>query len=217
MKAVVVGVAGILFAALAHAAPSSKVTPPPGWVEDTRGGALPDLKNEPDVVRSDVRQRNTPDGATAFKVVEVEMKSEATTARVVIDGFEMGLKRSIIASGRELSLTRRDEGEGIVVDQVVETEGARIHSQRHYAMDDNEHVHSATLTCVGATGSEDPACAAAFASFQWTFKPSHFSKTAAAAAAYTFGQMIVYFGIATVVVLLFVFPMLRKKKRASAK
>ena len=218
MKAVVVGVAGILLAAVVHAAPSSKVTPPAGWLEDTSETTVPGLKAKPSIVRSDITTWIAPDETALFRVIEIEMKLENTRALTMINSMEYDVKR-LVGSARELlASTRRETADTVVVDHALEIEGRRAHLQRHYAVDENAHLHAVALWCLSPLGAEDvPACAPAFASFRWTFKPAGLPKTRAKDAAYKLREYGWYLGFGIIIVVLLVIePIRRKKKRERA-
>jgi len=120
--------------------------------------------------------------------------------------------KNSVGSARQLSTNRREEPDTIVVDQVIEKEGHRIHFQRHYAVDSDDHLHNVTLSCISPAGSEDvAACAPTFASFQWTFKPVQLPKSTALA--YKIGKLVGYFSIAAILVLLVLWASRRKQQR----
>lgn len=210
MRAVVVVVGALLVASLAHAAPSSTLTAPPGWTEDTSGNAaLASVKSKPGILRADLRQWNAPDASGALQHIEIEAKFDGEDLRALIDGMERGANTGA-GSATKLSYAQREENNVLIVDHVIETNGRRVHLRRYYAVDSSDHVHNATVTCIGPAGAEDPpACAPAYASFSWTIHPVELPKARGLAG--HMRSLGIYAGIAAVVVLIVVWVIRRKR------
>jgi len=171
MKAVVVLLGLLLTTTLVHAEQAWKIDPPDGWAEDKESAVeqVEKLRKMTGVNRAEFRQWNAPEGNAALQVLELDADKGDHSGRAMIDGMETGAVKGVDANN-QISLTRREENNQIIVDHVIEVNDRRVHMQRHYAVDDQGTIHNVTVTCAGPTGAEVPACTQAFASFKMLVK-----------------------------------------------
>ena len=192
MKSVVV-VAVLFLTTLASAAPVSTIEPPPGWIVESSPAAMEQverMRHMEGITRAEVRQWKNLEGDSVLMVLEFEVARNNEDIDNIIDHAETGATRN--RAGTQLALTRHDEGNTVVVDQITETAEARIHSRRHYAADNKNGLHSVTTSCIGPAGRDVPECKRALATFTWLFAPVSRGDARAHNVAYQMGRYIGY-------------------------
>jgi hypothetical protein len=207
MKAVVV-VGVLLIATFAHAFTHSKISPPPGWIENSLvdQDKVAKVRRMQGVRRVEHQQWTSPDNTASLQVIDVEIDN---TNDQMVEGTEAGAVRAA-GSAHRISLTRREQGNITIVDHVVEQTDARLHVRRHYAFDDRGGFHFLSATCVGPVGADVPACMTALDSVTLLFKPVSPNMAKPHNFAYRIGQLTGSFILVGLLVW-FVIRWMRKK------
>lgn len=161
MKSALVAVA-LGLSSVAVAAPLSTITPPAGWTEAKADQAVLDsIGREEGVKRTDGRQWAAPSGDAALIILELDSYHEDISTHALFETLEQGVSSGASRQAKSLSKTRQTRGHAVVVDEILDSSGVRLHMRRIYAADAADVVHLVSATCSTAGGQPSPACEAA--------------------------------------------------------
>lgn len=164
MRAIVIGVLGVLHATSAVAGiEHTSVTPPAGWTQQpVPAEQLAEARKGPGVVRVDATSWVAPDGDAELIVLEL-VQRRVGNVRAQLRGIENGA-RTAAKQGKQLALHEVDDGWQVVVDHTVQLEDRHLRSRRRYAVS-KDGIHLAVANCISVAPAP-AACEPAIASLQ---------------------------------------------------